>query len=228
MTLSDYLNVSKENSFLVLMIIILIIISGLNISLSLNKPSHTANTPEQSDSKAINDNKQSDMTTLQDMLRTLVIRLDSIEKQQHMLVEKTDRIQLQHQNSHATQLARPEHGPEHDSSQWVETIEPTKLDPVESYDQTMLQEAVDDTWKMQLDVQINTMLSEVENTETAIHSLECRESVCRVELIHTDSTAETAWLESMASSEIFSGEMYAESSVNESGEEITLVYLSKP
>lgn len=226
MNLSTYINTIKENNYLVL-IIILIILTSINAALMVNNSSHIVTKQNRSDSNAIRVNEQKDIAALQDTFSKLVLRLEAIEKQHHELIANTHRLQLNQQHNQSIQSAHSEVDADDVSNDWQENSE-IKPDSVESYDQAMLQEAADDNWRMQLNVDINTMLSELDNPDTAINSIECRESTCRVEFIHTDSVAESAWLESIASSELFSGEMYAESSVNESGEEISLVYLSKP
>lgn len=227
MNLSRTIQSVKENNYLVVLIIILIILTGVNAVLMMNKSSDFVSRQIHSNSKVIGDNKQTDLTKLQESLNSLVIRLDAIEKQNHEFVEKLNRVQLSQKRSKPNQSEQAEFSTNVDSTDWQDSSE-AQPDSIESYDQAMLQEPIDENWKMQLDVQINNILSEVESADTAVHSMECRESTCRVEFLHTDAQAESAWLETMTSSEFFSGEMYAESSVNESGETITLIYMSKP
>ncbi|MEE9346409.1 MAG: hypothetical protein V3U88_12455 [Methylococcales bacterium] len=172
--------------------------------------------------------QQTELNTLTSSLKNLVARLDKIEKQQQRLIHETKMTHSETQTQSAGYLKKPEFVGVSSSQEWMQNQDAIEQDSIDIIDSTLQQEQPNDDWKMQMDVQINTMLSGLKNSDTVIDEIDCRTTTCRIELAHPQGIGQAAFLDSISTSEAFSGEFYAQSTINNLGEEVTVVYLSKP
>ncbi len=226
-TLTNLDNKRKYILYLSLLIAFCILI-GVTYYLKTNGSITPNVVGKETDNRPMSAYQQTELNTLTSSLRNLVARLDKIEKQQQRLIHETKMTPSETQTQSAGYLKKPEFVEVSSSQEWMQNQDANEQDTIDIIDSTIQQEQPKDDWKMQMDIQINTMLSELKNSDTVIEEIDCRTTTCRIELAHPQGIGQAAFLDLISTSEAFSGEFYAKSTTNNLGEEVTVVYLSKP
>lgn len=101
--------------------------------------------------------------------------------------------------------------------------------PISNYKTALQEETEDLDWRLEVETNILATLEERDITSTLLDQIECLQSVCRIDFVHPDGQGEDeSLIDTVLSSEQFSGELFSESTVNAEGQETTIVYIARP
>ena len=108
------------------------------------------------------------------------------------------------------------------------TLEERRQDSIEQFEATFWQEPEDSTWRADMETAVATALEDLEVPDTVLDWLQCQQSACRLEFVHPEGTGDATFVETVHTTEPFTHEFYAESTVDGDGQRRTLVYLARP
>ena len=74
---------------------------------------------------------------------------------------------------------------------------------------------------------VTNAFDDIKVPDTIIDRVECRGITCRLELVHPEGEGGDTFAESMYDTDIFAGEFFIQTDVNQNGEQRTLVYITK-
>jgi hypothetical protein len=221
------INHIRQNILYYFLFIILMMTIVITYYLQTNGTAVSFKDYTKTNNEIVSSHIRTELNTLTSTLTRLVARLDKIEEQQN-LIQHT-RISSSETQSQITGYVNNQDSIDNTSTQeWMQNSDEFEQNSIEIYDLTLQQEQPDDEWNMQMDTQIKIMLAELSNSDTVIEEIDCRTTTCKIELAHPQGSGQFDFLDSISTSEVFRGEFYAQPTTNDLGEDVTVVYFSKP
>ena len=188
------------------------------------------------------DHLRQELATLQNRLALIEQKGqpdNSLSQQLHHMKETQRQIVQEWQHFAAQHKALAEtakHQPAHNKATTAEEVEPQPTstpqinsdEEIERFEVAFWQESEDPTWSGTMASTIASTLHELAVSDTVLDWIQCQQSACRLEFVHPPGSEEEAFIETIHTSEPFTDEFYAESTVDSNGQRRTLIYVARP